>query len=519
MTLPAPSVNSDRSLCSSKTCRVCSLPPDDSPIAYAAGIFDGEGSLVLASQTTNGRTRYWPMMAVQMAKPHALNVLWATLGGRLGPVVRQTRKPGYAAMLRWELSGATARCPLAAMLPFLHVKKDQATLILEMLGREWPASTNGRGICWTPEVSAEWQTAKDRIQALNQRGMAITDGAIAQRVGDQWMTPRVDLFGEQWETFSDRFPTSGSMRSGSIFERRTSVPRTSGGASSFGPGRLLSTPVASDGGTDRGSSAGWGLRDEARKLLPTPRTSDTNGIGHHGTGGPDLRTAVSLLPTPAARDWKSGESNLMDRNSRPLNEVVVNLLPTPTASNPNDGESLESWEARRQRNLAKGINGNGQGTPLAIAVKLLPTPTTGAQEKSTRALTSSSENGRRDGGGQSSSLGLTEVAMLVTGERPKNLPPIEELPPASRDIVEKLLPTPMAGDANGTRNATAGRTTDNPNVNPGWTLSDVVFSGQLSSTCDPEPPTSTGDPTSPPSAAGKPSSDDEPPGPPMLWDA
>src|SRR6266487_843284 len=43
------------------------------------------------------------------------------------------------------------------------------------------------------------------------------------------------------------------------------------------------------------------------------------------------------------------------------------LLPTPSAGNFNDGESLESWEARRQRNLAKGVNGNGQGTPLAIA--------------------------------------------------------------------------------------------------------------------------------------------------------
>ncbi|WP_405834860.1 hypothetical protein [Streptomyces sp. NBC_01176] len=40
---------------------------------------------------------------------------------------------------------------------------------------------------------------------------------------------------------------------------------------------------------------------------------------------------MSLLPTPAARDWKSGASNLLGRNARPLNEVVVNLLPTPTA--------------------------------------------------------------------------------------------------------------------------------------------------------------------------------------------
>ncbi|MFI8486870.1 DNA cytosine methyltransferase [Streptomyces rubrogriseus] len=41
---------------------------------------------------------------------------------------------------------------------------------------------------------------------------------------------------------------------------------------------------------------------------------------------------VRLLPTPAAQDWKSGASNLLGRNARPLNEVVVNLLPTPKAS-------------------------------------------------------------------------------------------------------------------------------------------------------------------------------------------
>jgi DNA (cytosine-5)-methyltransferase 1 len=36
---------------------------------------------------------------------------------------------------------------------------------------------------------------------------------------------------------------------------------------------------------------------------------------------------LSLLPTPAARDWKSGASNLMEKNSRPLNEFAVNYLP------------------------------------------------------------------------------------------------------------------------------------------------------------------------------------------------
>ena len=42
-------------------------------------------------------------------------------------------------------------------------------------------------------------------------------------------------------------------------------------------------------------------------LFPTPRTSDANGVGEHGTGGPDLRTAVDrLLPTPTAQAAKHG---------------------------------------------------------------------------------------------------------------------------------------------------------------------------------------------------------------------
>ena len=43
--------------------------------------------------------------------------------------------------------------------------------------------------------------------------------------------------------------------------------------------------------------------------LPSPRTSDTNGPGQHGTGGPDLRTVASTLPTPRATDGTKGGPN------------------------------------------------------------------------------------------------------------------------------------------------------------------------------------------------------------------
>ena len=62
------------------------------------------------------------------------------------------------------------------------------------------------------------------------------------------------------------------------------------------------TNQLSDGGP-RGSSTGWGLRSEVR-LLPTPTTSDTNGTGAHGDGGPDLRTAIGDLTSQLSDDGK-----------------------------------------------------------------------------------------------------------------------------------------------------------------------------------------------------------------------
>jgi hypothetical protein len=41
-------------------------------------------------------------------------------------------------------------------------------------------------------------------------------------------------------------------------------------------------------------------------MLPTPRTNSTTGAGQRGEGGPNLQTALSLIPTPASRDYKAG---------------------------------------------------------------------------------------------------------------------------------------------------------------------------------------------------------------------
>ena len=70
---------------------------------------------------------------------------------------------------------------------------------------------------------------------------------------------------------------------------------------------------------------------------------------------------------------------------------------------------------------------------------MLPTPAT-MNGKSTRAMTSSTENGRRSGGGQSSPPGLEEVASILSGDWPDHMPPVDQLPPSTL----RMLPTPTA---------------------------------------------------------------------------
>ena len=125
---------------------------------------------------------------------------------------------------------------------------------------------------------------------------------------------------------------------------------------------LLPTPAVNDMGaaydpetwdqwTDRmkaahgnGNGHGKSLNIEALRLLPTATVSDANGAGIHGNGGMDLRTTVSLLPTPeASQSGSTPEQHLARKPGRSkvtaLNIVAEHqLLPTPTSERP-DGRN------------------------------------------------------------------------------------------------------------------------------------------------------------------------------------
>jgi hypothetical protein len=176
----------------------------------------------------------------------------------------------------------------------------------------------------------------------------------------QWLDANAtngDLFGQS-EPYSGRWPTSGTTLSGVLYPLGTPEHRTSVPGSSSQPGPLLLTPtsqLATNGGSQ-------------------PPDKRREG-GHGPTLADQVETELAgqrRLPTVSARDWKSGQSNLMGRGSRPLNEVIVNevaprLLPTPQATDSQGGP-----RALPERRTSRGKD---HGPRLRdVAPALLPTP-------------------------------------------------------------------------------------------------------------------------------------------------
>lgn len=116
-----------------------------------------------------------------------------------------------------------------------------------------------------------------------------------------WEAPgTANLLCEHSDLYSPTWPTSGTTRRGTAYGPPTSVPLTAGSVSSSSPG--LPTPTSRDW-------KGPNQRQDASclhgALLPTPTASEATGAGYTDRvngGGRNLRTEVSLLPTPVPQE-------------------------------------------------------------------------------------------------------------------------------------------------------------------------------------------------------------------------
>lgn len=192
-----------------------------------------------------------------------------------------------------------------------------------------------------------------------------THGSLASFDPDtsSWRTSQLSLLGGLDE-FSETWPRSGMTRNGTAYRLQPLAPLTGGTGSG-----LLPTPAANPAGwqnievVDRDGNppthpnqrwydkeTGRVVQKDLRHVIergmwPTPRTSDTNGPGRHGTGGLDLRTAVAeaegtatwrtpnandgseRLPVPVEKRLQMGSQvRLMDQVGGQLNPTFVEFL-------------------------------------------------------------------------------------------------------------------------------------------------------------------------------------------------
>ena len=167
---------------------------------------------------------------------------------------------------------------------------------------------------------------------------------------------------------SATLPTSGSMRSGSLYARTRSALPTSAAGSSSSP--QLPTPTARDW-----KGEGYdGQLPNAVALLPTPTTSEATGIGHAADCGMNLRHTVSLLPTPKATQYGSNQSPSSGAALRPsLSQLAPTLLPTPVVADSTDTANFRPDGTPYSE---------GYGMTLLDATRLLlPTPTAADGER------------------------------------------------------------------------------------------------------------------------------------------
>jgi hypothetical protein len=119
----------------------------------------------------------------------------------------------------------------------------------------------------------------------------------------------------------------------------------------------------------------WVLRLRADCSRRRKLARATNGSAFSSSQWPTIcvpnggrsNKAGSLTETGVTAD---GTKRQVDLN------YAVKMWPTPDASIMNERETPETFFARQAILKAKGINGNGMGTPLALAASMWPTPAT-----------------------------------------------------------------------------------------------------------------------------------------------
>jgi len=185
--------------------------------AYAAGILDGEGSIGIFNQ--DGYYVLRVKVAMTDKGDSVLRYLKEMHGGSISSM--RPERGNARSSREWRVNGPEALTFLKNTYQFLRVKRVQAEIAFQLgdLIASAPVLPNGKKE-WSDAMRSTAQVLKMRMNEANQRGTQAAFAstphpkAIAVFQYGEWMEPEPDLFGPV--AFRGAFPTSGSMRDGSI---------------------------------------------------------------------------------------------------------------------------------------------------------------------------------------------------------------------------------------------------------------------------------------------------------------
>jgi hypothetical protein len=132
---------------------------DDAELAYAAGLFDGEGSISLVRQKNN--RSHSPQVSVASNDCEVLGWLQERFGGSI--VTKQPRKPTHSVSYDWRLTDRRALAFLTLIRPYLVIERKIRRV--DLLLNNYIACTprNGR---YTEEMAEQKQALIETFFSL-----------------------------------------------------------------------------------------------------------------------------------------------------------------------------------------------------------------------------------------------------------------------------------------------------------------------------------------------------------------
>lgn len=188
--------------------------------------------------------------------------------------------------------------------------------LLAEVAKQWP----------TPRAAAEIEENLDTWERRRARKAA--EGIDLQRP--------LDIAVRQWPTASAN-DHKGSFQPGQRRGQLSEAAEQTWPTPITGDAHLNSTPEAAK----RRLKEGKVTLSRVTDAWPSPRTSDTNGPGKHGTGGMDLRTKAAGWATPMASDGSKPSAG--DRRSADLSHQAQGTTKPGASSRPKLNPLFVEW--------------------------------------------------------------------------------------------------------------------------------------------------------------------------------